>query len=79
MTDPTPPDVPVPADFLRDLLRWSETQATSHRTIDAAGYRERRRATLEGIAMRAADRARSRDGDGRERPDSESPGVTHPA
>jgi spoIIIJ-associated protein len=26
-------------------------------TIDAAGYRERRRATLEGIALRAADRA----------------------
>jgi spoIIIJ-associated protein len=28
-------------------------------TIDAAGYRDRRRATLEGIAMRAADRAGS--------------------
>ncbi len=27
-------------------------------TVDAAGYRERRRVTLEGIAMRAADRAR---------------------
>ncbi|HET7128194.1 MAG TPA: RNA-binding cell elongation regulator Jag/EloR [Gaiellaceae bacterium] len=27
--------------------------------VDASGYRERRRATLEGIAMRAADRARS--------------------
>ncbi len=27
-------------------------------TVDVAGYRERRRATLEGIAMRAADRAR---------------------
>jgi spoIIIJ-associated protein len=26
-------------------------------TVDAAGYRERRRATLEGIALRAADRA----------------------
>ncbi|HVU77181.1 MAG TPA: RNA-binding cell elongation regulator Jag/EloR [Gaiellaceae bacterium] len=26
-------------------------------TIDAAGYRERRRATLEGIALRAAERA----------------------
>jgi spoIIIJ-associated protein len=26
-------------------------------TVDAAGYRERRRATLEGIAIRAADRA----------------------
>jgi spoIIIJ-associated protein len=26
-------------------------------TIDAAGYRERRRSTLEGIALRAADRA----------------------
>ena len=26
-------------------------------TIDAAGYRDRRRATLEGIAMRAAERA----------------------
>jgi spoIIIJ-associated protein len=26
-------------------------------TIDAAGYRERRRATLEGIALRAADQA----------------------
>jgi spoIIIJ-associated protein len=28
-------------------------------TVDVAGYRERRRATLEGIAIRAADRARS--------------------
>jgi spoIIIJ-associated protein len=28
-------------------------------TIDAAGYRDRRRATLEGIAMRAAERAGS--------------------
>jgi spoIIIJ-associated protein len=26
-------------------------------TVDAAGYRDRRRATLEGIALRAADRA----------------------
>jgi spoIIIJ-associated protein len=26
-------------------------------TIDAAGYRERRRVTLEGIALRAADQA----------------------
>src|SRR5690242_19777330 len=28
-----------------------------HVTVDAAGYRERRRATLEGIALRAAERA----------------------
>ena len=28
-------------------------------TVDAAGYRDRRRATLEGIALRAADRALS--------------------
>ena len=28
-------------------------------TVDAAGYRDRRRATLEGIALRAADRAAS--------------------
>jgi spoIIIJ-associated protein len=27
-------------------------------TVDAAGYRDRRRATLEGIALRAAERAR---------------------
>ena len=26
-------------------------------TIDAAGYRDRRRATLEGIALRAAEQA----------------------
>jgi spoIIIJ-associated protein len=26
-------------------------------TVDAAGYRERRRTTLEGIALRAADQA----------------------
>jgi spoIIIJ-associated protein len=26
-------------------------------TIDAAGYRDRRRATLEGIAVRSAERA----------------------
>jgi ADP-ribose pyrophosphatase YjhB (NUDIX family) len=32
MADPTPPDVPVPADFLRDLLRWSETLAAIART-----------------------------------------------
>ena len=32
MADPTPPEVPVPADFLRDLLRWSETLAAIART-----------------------------------------------
>jgi NUDIX domain/Hydrolase of X-linked nucleoside diphosphate N terminal len=32
MADPTLPDVPVPADFLRDLLRWSETLAAIART-----------------------------------------------
>ncbi len=31
-------------------------------TIDAAGYRDRRRATLEGIAMRAAEQARDEGG-----------------
>jgi len=31
--------------------------STRFATIDAAGYRERRRTTLEGIALRAADRA----------------------
>ena len=30
---------------------------TTSVTVDAAGYRERRRATLEGIALRAAERA----------------------
>jgi spoIIIJ-associated protein len=46
-----------------DALQYVANAAT-HRlgvgksvTIDAAGYRERRRATLEGIALRAADRA----------------------
>jgi spoIIIJ-associated protein len=34
--------------------RLGETRAV---TVDAAGYRERRRATLEGIALRAAGRA----------------------
>jgi len=47
-----------------DALQYVANAAT-HRlgtgksvTIDAAGYRERRRATLESIALRAADRAR---------------------
>ncbi len=31
--------------------------AGKHVTVDAAGYRERRRSTLEGIALRSADRA----------------------
>lgn len=31
--------------------------ATKHATIDAAGYRDRRRATLEGIALRSSERA----------------------
>jgi spoIIIJ-associated protein len=31
--------------------------AGKHVTVDAAGYRERRRQTLEGIALRSADRA----------------------
>jgi spoIIIJ-associated protein len=46
-----------------DALQYVANAAT-HRlgagksvTIDAAGYRERRRATLESIALRAADRA----------------------
>ena len=31
--------------------------AEKHATIDAAGYRDRRRATLEGIALRSSERA----------------------
>src|SRR6185312_392425 len=48
-----------------DALQYVANAAVHRRgagksvTVDAAGYRERRRATLEGIAMRAADRARS--------------------
>jgi spoIIIJ-associated protein len=50
-----------------DALQYVANAAVHRRgegksvTIDASGYRERRRATLEGIAMRAADRARSGD------------------
>ena len=48
-----------------DALQYVSNAAVHRRgvgksvTVDVAGYRERRRATLEGIAMRAADRARS--------------------
>ena len=48
-----------------DALQYIANAAVHRRgegksvTVDASGYRERRRATLEGIAMRAADRARS--------------------
>jgi spoIIIJ-associated protein len=48
-----------------DALQYVANAAVHRRgegksvTVDASGYRERRRATLEGIAMRAADRARS--------------------
>ena len=48
-----------------DALQYVANAAVHRRgvgksvTVDVAGYRERRRATLEGIAMRAADRARS--------------------
>jgi len=48
-----------------DALQYVANAAVHRRgvgksvTIDAAGYRERRRATLEGIALRAADRARA--------------------
>jgi spoIIIJ-associated protein len=46
-----------------DALQYVANAAVHRRgvgksvTIDVAGYRERRRATLEGIALRAADRA----------------------
>jgi spoIIIJ-associated protein len=46
-----------------DALQYVANAAVHRRgvgksvTIDAAGYRERRRATLEGIALRAAERA----------------------
>ena len=46
-----------------DALQYVANAATYRRgggksvTVDAAGYRERRRATLEGIAVRAAERA----------------------
>ena len=46
-----------------DALQYVANAAAHRRgvgksvTVDVAGYRERRRATLEGIAMRAADRA----------------------
>jgi spoIIIJ-associated protein len=48
-----------------DALQYVSNAAVHRRgvgksvTVDVAGYRERRRTTLEGIAMRAADRARS--------------------
>ena len=48
-----------------DALQYVANAAVHRRgvgksvTVDVAGYRERRRATLEGIAIRAADRARS--------------------
>jgi spoIIIJ-associated protein len=47
-----------------DALQYVANAAVHRRgvgksvTVDVAGYRERRRTTLEGIAMRAADRAR---------------------
>jgi spoIIIJ-associated protein len=46
-----------------DALQYVANAAVHRRgvgksvTVDAAGYRDRRRATLEGIALRAADRA----------------------
>jgi spoIIIJ-associated protein len=46
-----------------DALQYVANAAVHRRglgksvTVDAAGYRDRRRTTLEGIAMRAADRA----------------------
>ncbi|HEY2778153.1 MAG TPA: RNA-binding cell elongation regulator Jag/EloR [Gaiellaceae bacterium] len=46
-----------------DALQYVANAAVHRRgvgksvTVDVAGYRDRRRATLEGIAMRAADRA----------------------
>jgi spoIIIJ-associated protein len=46
-----------------DALQYVVNAATFRRgagkpvTVDAAGYRDRRRATLEGIALRAAERA----------------------
>jgi spoIIIJ-associated protein len=48
-----------------DALQYVANAAVHRRgagksvTVDAAGYRDRRRATLEGIALRAADRAQS--------------------
>jgi spoIIIJ-associated protein len=48
-----------------DALQYVANAAVHRRgegkavTVDASGYRERRRSTLEGIAMRAADRALS--------------------
>jgi spoIIIJ-associated protein len=48
-----------------DALQYVANAAVHRRgegksvTVDVAGYRDRRRATLEGIAMRAADRARN--------------------
>jgi spoIIIJ-associated protein len=48
-----------------DALQYIANAAVHRRgegksvTVDASGYRERRRATLEGIAVRAADRART--------------------
>jgi len=48
-----------------DALQYIANAAVHRRgagksvTVDVAGYRERRRATLEGIAIRAADRAQS--------------------
>src|SRR5205823_12242433 len=46
-----------------DALQYVANAAVHRRgegksvTVDASGYRERRRSTLEGIAIRAADRA----------------------
>jgi spoIIIJ-associated protein len=48
--------------YLANAIAWRELgDSRKSVVIDAAGYRERRRATLEAMALRAAERARAGD------------------
>jgi spoIIIJ-associated protein len=46
--------------YLANVIAWRELgEGRKDVVVDAAGYRERRRETLEALALRSADRARS--------------------
>ena len=46
--------------YLANVIAWREQGETRKDVVvDAAGYRERRRATLEALAMRSAERAKA--------------------
>jgi spoIIIJ-associated protein len=46
--------------YLANVIAWRELgEGRKNVVVDAAGYRERRRETLEALALRSADRARS--------------------